>query len=133
MILHTSLSLSDNEGPEYPQHEHVSHHRYPVHWTGDGVPLIASIESMIDQGVNDFKCYVHSGVEQSECITILGLFFQTRLAFIPKTAAATTAAVDRTWCAGLSTAPLAPLPACTAVSTSHGRTTITPRTPSAHI
>jgi len=40
--------------------EHPSQHRYPVWWTGDGVNLQASVESMVDSGVHDFKPYVHS-------------------------------------------------------------------------
>ena len=40
--------------------ESPAHHRYPVWWTGDGVPLQGSIESMVDSGVHDFKPYVHS-------------------------------------------------------------------------
>ena len=40
--------------------ESPSHHRYPVWWTGDGVPLQGSIESMVDSGVHGFKPYVHS-------------------------------------------------------------------------
>lgn len=35
-------------------------HRFPVWWTGDGVPLLGSVESMVDSGVHDFKTYVHS-------------------------------------------------------------------------
>ena len=30
----------------------------PVWWTGDGVPLLGSVESMVDSGVHDFKTYV---------------------------------------------------------------------------
>ncbi|KAL1527745.1 hypothetical protein AB1Y20_009130 [Prymnesium parvum] len=40
--------------------ESPAHHRYPVWWTGDGVSLQASIESMVDAGVHGFKPYVHS-------------------------------------------------------------------------
>eukprot|EP00927_Polykrikos_kofoidii_P047963 TRINITY_DN42226_c0_g1_i1.p1 TRINITY_DN42226_c0_g1~~TRINITY_DN42226_c0_g1_i1.p1 ORF type:complete len:936 (-),score=72.86 TRINITY_DN42226_c0_g1_i1:113-2854(-) len=40
--------------------EHPSHHRYPVHWTGDKVSLQASVESMVDAGLHSFKPYVHS-------------------------------------------------------------------------
>merc|ERR1712113_736403 len=40
--------------------EHPSHHRYPVHWTGDNVNLQASVESMVDAGLHSFKPYVHS-------------------------------------------------------------------------
>jgi hypothetical protein len=40
--------------------EHPAHHRFPVWWTGDGVDLQASVQSMVDCGVNDFKPYVHS-------------------------------------------------------------------------
>eukprot|EP00041_Stephanoeca_diplocostata_P012349 m.207188 g.207188 ORF g.207188 m.207188 type:complete len:849 (-) comp18921_c0_seq1:149-2695(-) len=38
----------------------VGHHRYPVWWTGDGVPLYASVQSMVDESVHDFRPYVHS-------------------------------------------------------------------------
>lgn len=37
-----------------------SQHRYPVWWTGDYVSLQASVESMVDSGLHDFKPYVHS-------------------------------------------------------------------------
>jgi len=40
--------------------ENPAHHRFPVWWTGDGVNLKASIQSMVDCGVHDFKPYVHS-------------------------------------------------------------------------
>eukprot|EP01050_Picozoa_sp_SAG11_P010128 SAG11_NODE_998_length_6237_cov_22.378299_4_plen_957_part_00 len=40
--------------------ESPAHHRYPVWWTGDGVPLQGSIESMVDSGVHGMKPYVHS-------------------------------------------------------------------------
>ncbi|EGD81222.1 hypothetical protein PTSG_11259 [Salpingoeca rosetta] len=49
-----------DQRPGMTQHEHVAHHRYPVWWTGDGVCLQASIESMVDTGVYDLKPYVHS-------------------------------------------------------------------------
>jgi len=40
--------------------QHPAQHRYPVWWTGDGVPLQGSVESMVDAGVHDFKPFVHS-------------------------------------------------------------------------
>lgn len=40
--------------------ESPAHHRYPVWWTGDGVPLQGAVESTVDSGVHDFKTYVHS-------------------------------------------------------------------------
>merc|ERR1719210_1303258 len=40
--------------------EHPSHHRYPVWWTGDNVPLRASVQSMVNAGVHDLKPFVHS-------------------------------------------------------------------------
>lgn len=40
--------------------ETPAHHRYPVWWTGDGVTLQASVESMVDSGLHDFKPHVHS-------------------------------------------------------------------------
>jgi hypothetical protein len=35
-------------------------HRFPVWWTGDGVDLQASMESMVDSSLHGFKTYVHS-------------------------------------------------------------------------
>ena len=49
-----------NMHPGLVQHQHPAHHRFPVWWTGDGVDLEASVESMVDSGVYDFKPYVHS-------------------------------------------------------------------------
>eukprot|EP00927_Polykrikos_kofoidii_P015618 TRINITY_DN16958_c0_g1_i1.p1 TRINITY_DN16958_c0_g1~~TRINITY_DN16958_c0_g1_i1.p1 ORF type:complete len:980 (+),score=114.21 TRINITY_DN16958_c0_g1_i1:90-2942(+) len=40
--------------------ESPAQHRFPVWWTGDWVDLRASVESMVDSGVHDFKPYVHS-------------------------------------------------------------------------
>ena len=40
--------------------ESPAQHRYPVWWTGDGVDLQASVESMVDGGVHGFKPFVHS-------------------------------------------------------------------------
>ena len=40
--------------------ESPAQHRYPVWWTGDGVSLQASVESMVNAGVHDFKPFVHS-------------------------------------------------------------------------
>ena len=40
--------------------ESPAQHRYPVWWTGDGVNLQASVESMVNTGIFDFKPYVHS-------------------------------------------------------------------------
>ena len=37
-----------------------AHHRFPVWWTGDGVPLMASVESMVNEAVHDFRGFVHS-------------------------------------------------------------------------
>jgi len=47
----------------------VAHHRYPVWWTGDGVPLMASVESMVNEAVHDFRTFVHSdcGGHGSSC------------------------------------------------------------------
>ena len=44
-----------NMHPGLVQHQHPAQHRYPVWWTGDGVDLEASVESMVDSGVYDFK------------------------------------------------------------------------------
>lgn len=49
--------------PGMPAADHAespAQHRFPVWWTGDGVDLQASMESMVDSGVHDFKPYVHS-------------------------------------------------------------------------
>lgn len=48
-----------NMHPGLVQHQHPAQHRYPVWWTGDGVSLEASVESMVDSGVYDFKPFVH--------------------------------------------------------------------------
>eukprot|EP00937_MAST-01D_sp_MAST-1D-sp2_P004384 g4384.t1 len=49
-----------NMHPGLVQHQHPAQHRYPVWWTGDGVNLQASVESMVDSGLYDFKPFVHS-------------------------------------------------------------------------
>ena len=51
---------ADNMVPGLVQHQHPAHHRFPVWWTGDGVTLQASVQSMVDSGVYDLKPYVHS-------------------------------------------------------------------------
>jgi len=51
---------SGGVGDSIGQQEHPSHHRYPVWWTGDNVPLRASVQSMVNAGVHDFKPFVHS-------------------------------------------------------------------------
>jgi hypothetical protein len=38
----------------------AAHHRYPVWWNGDGVPLLGSVSSMVDEAVHDLRPYVHS-------------------------------------------------------------------------
>ena len=50
----------DNMVPGLVQHQHPAQHRYPVWWTGDGVTLQSSVQSMVDSGVYDLKPYVHS-------------------------------------------------------------------------
>ena len=40
--------------------ESPAQHRYPVWWTGDGVPLQGAVQSTVDSGVHGFKTYVHS-------------------------------------------------------------------------
>lgn len=40
--------------------ESPAQHRYPVWWTGDGVTLQASVQSMVDSGLYYFKPFVHS-------------------------------------------------------------------------
>ena len=37
-----------------------AHHRYPVWWNGDGVPLMGSVSSMVDEAVHDLRPFVHS-------------------------------------------------------------------------
>jgi hypothetical protein len=46
--------------PSVNHQESPAQHRFPVWWTGDGVPLQGSVQSMVDSGVHDFKPYVHS-------------------------------------------------------------------------
>ena len=50
----------NNKQPGAMQSHHPSHHRYPVWWTGDNVPLEGSIESMVDSGVHGFMPYASS-------------------------------------------------------------------------
>ena len=50
----------NNKQPGHAQQHHPAHHRYPVWWTGDNVPLEGSVESMVDSGVSGFMPYVHS-------------------------------------------------------------------------
>jgi hypothetical protein len=40
--------------------ESPAQHRFPVWWTGDGVPIQGSVQSMVDAGVHGFKPFVHS-------------------------------------------------------------------------
>jgi len=64
------ISLSRDNGPNWRTKDPMrqdrmgagspAHHRFGVHWTGDGVPLMASVESMVDEAVHDFRAYVHS-------------------------------------------------------------------------
>jgi len=64
------IALSRDNGPNWktsdPQGQTLkgagspAHHRYPVWWTGDGVPLMASVESMVNEAVHDFRPFVHS-------------------------------------------------------------------------
>ena len=49
-----------NMKPKLAQLHHPAHHRFPVWWTGDNVPLEGSIESMVDSGVHGFMPYVSS-------------------------------------------------------------------------
>eukprot|EP01052_Picozoa_sp_SAG31_P025602 SAG31_NODE_2253_length_6075_cov_2.406459_2_plen_859_part_00 len=58
----TKFGLPDWRGGLNPimQQESPAHHRYPVWWTGDGVDLRGSVESMVDAGVHGLKPYVHS-------------------------------------------------------------------------
>jgi hypothetical protein len=48
----------NNMQPGLVQQHHPAHHRFPVWWTGDNVPLEGSIESMVDSGVHGFMPYV---------------------------------------------------------------------------
>ena len=64
------IALSRDNGPNWrtpqPMEQTLSgagspaHHRFPVWWTGDGVPLLASVESMVNEAVHDFRAFVHS-------------------------------------------------------------------------
>lgn len=64
------IALSRDNGPNWRTPDPVqqtvvgagspAHHRFPVWWTGDGVPLLASVESMVNEAVHDFRSYVHS-------------------------------------------------------------------------
>jgi hypothetical protein len=64
------IALSRDNGPNWrtpdPLGQTLSgagspaHHRFPVWWTGDGVPLLASVESMVNEAVHDFRAFVHS-------------------------------------------------------------------------
>ena len=36
----------------------AGHHRYPVWWTGDGVPLMGDVGAMVHEAVHDFRPYV---------------------------------------------------------------------------
>jgi len=58
----TKFSRPDwrDDTPSVNHQEHPAHHRFPVWWTGDGVSLKASVQSMVDCGVHDFKPFVHS-------------------------------------------------------------------------
>ena len=38
----------------------AAHHRYPVWWNGDGVPIMGSTSSMVDEAVHDLRPFVHS-------------------------------------------------------------------------
>ena len=59
-----SLSLfNSNVGRGQVLHAHAAHHRYPVWWTGDGVALQTSVETMVQAGIYDLAPYVHS-----ECV-----------------------------------------------------------------
>ena len=35
-----------------------AHHRYPVWWNGDGVPLLGSVSSMVDEAIHDLRPFV---------------------------------------------------------------------------
>ena len=60
-IAERPLSLTRDNGPNWRSPEPAeqtrkgagspAHHRYPVWWTGDGVPLMASVESMVEEVV----------------------------------------------------------------------------------
>ena len=58
----TKFGLPDWRGGMDPvgHQESPAQHRFPVWWTGDGVRMLGSIQSMVNSGVHDFKPYVHS-------------------------------------------------------------------------
>ena len=64
------LALTRDNGPNWREPEPFeqtrrgagspAHHRYPVWWTGDKVPLMASVEAMVNEAVHDLRAFVHS-------------------------------------------------------------------------
>ena len=65
------IALSRDNGPNWNTRESIqsqtftgsgspAHHRFPVWWTGDGVPLMADVGAMTNEAVHDFRSYVHS-------------------------------------------------------------------------
>lgn len=65
------IALSRDNGPNWNSRESIqsqtftgsgspAHHRFPVWWTGDGVPLMADVGAMTNEAVHDFRSYVHS-------------------------------------------------------------------------
>jgi alpha-glucosidase (family GH31 glycosyl hydrolase) len=67
------IALSRDNGPNWkagPAHSLLNqtlrgagspaHHRFPVWWTGDSVPLMADVGAMVEEAVHDFRSFVHS-------------------------------------------------------------------------
>jgi hypothetical protein len=63
----TLTKMATNSNPPFPDpyvgsrhHEVAGQHQYPVWWTGDNVPLVDAVRTMVDQGITGFKPFVHS-------------------------------------------------------------------------
>ena len=58
----TKFQLADWRAgmPHIAAQESPAQHRFGVWWTGDGVRLRGSVQTMVDAGVHGFKPYVHS-------------------------------------------------------------------------
>jgi hypothetical protein len=53
--------MATNSNPPFPDpyvgsrhHEVAGQHQYPVWWTGDNVPLVDAVRTMVDQGITGF-------------------------------------------------------------------------------
>ena len=57
----TLTKMATNSNPPFPDpnvgsrhHEVAGQHQYPVWWTGDDVPLVDAVRTMVDQGITGF-------------------------------------------------------------------------------